>query len=91
MEASTMKKLDDKTKTGLVYLLSGTLLMLLAAKPPRILTKIYLALERAAALVLGFAMAVVGAAQLLPAEDQTFKSAKTVYDADYNEVTDTDH
>ena len=30
METSTMKKLDDKTKTGLVYLLSGTLLMLLA-------------------------------------------------------------
>ena len=57
-----MKKLDDKTKTGLVYLLSGTLLMLLAAKPPRILTKIYLALERAAALVLGFATALAGAA-----------------------------
>ena len=57
-----MKKLDDKTKTGLVYLLSGTLLMLLAAKPPHILTKIYLALERAAALVLGFAMALAGAA-----------------------------
>ena len=57
-----MKKLDDKTKTGLVYLLSGTLLMLLAAKPPRILTKIYLALERAAALVLRFAMALAGAA-----------------------------
>ena len=41
---------------------AAQLLMLLAAKPPRILTKIYLALERAAALVLGFAMALAGAA-----------------------------
>ena len=31
-----MKKLDDKTKTGLVYLLRGALLRRRAAKPPRI-------------------------------------------------------
>ena len=65
-----MKKFDENTKTGLAYLLAGTALMALATKPPRTLTRIYLAIERICALVLGFAMALAGLAVLLRKEDE---------------------
>lgn len=60
-----MKKLDNDTRAGLALLATGALIIALATHPPRFLCRLYLAIEKAGAVSLGFLLAMTGLVSLL--------------------------
>lgn len=60
-----MNRLTDDQKQALALLAVGAALAALALHPPKWLLKVYLAVEKAAALAAGVLLAVAGASALL--------------------------
>ena len=60
-----MNRLTDDQKQALALLAVGAALAALALHPPKWLVKVYLAVEKAAALAVGVLLAVAGASALL--------------------------
>ena len=60
-----MNRLTDDQKQALALLAVGAALAALALHPPKWLVKVYLAVEKAAALAAGVLLAVAGASALL--------------------------
>ena len=57
-----MKHLNDKQKNSILLMVLGMGIAVLAIRPPRWLTRVYLVLERAVAACLGVLLAAAGAA-----------------------------
>ena len=57
--------MNDRQKQGIALVLTGTVLAALAIHPPKMLTAVYLAFERAVAACAGVLLAAAGAAALL--------------------------
>ena len=60
-----MNRLPDDQKQALALLAAGAALAALALHPPKWLVKVYLAVEKAAALAAGVLLAVAGVSALL--------------------------
>lgn len=57
--------MNDRQKQGIALVLTGTVLAALAIHPPKVLTAVYLAIERALVACAGVLLAAAGAAALL--------------------------
>lgn len=83
-----MNKLNDTQKNALLLVAVGAALAALAIHPPKWLTAVYLAFERAVAACAGVLLAVAGVAALLspaPAQDAAPQPDYTI------EFDDDDH
>lgn len=78
--------MKNKTlKEGLALLGIGAAIVALALHPPRLLCRIYLAIEKAAAVFLGVSLALGGIATLAGLNGQTSGgSPKVAYTIDYD-------
>ncbi|WP_294500266.1 hypothetical protein [uncultured Gemmiger sp.] len=80
-----MKHLNDKQKNSILLMVLGMGIAVLAIRPPRWLTRVYLVLERAVAACLGVLLAAAGAAALLGLANTPNRSGEPVYTIHYEE------
>lgn len=89
-----MKELNDMQKQSIALVLLGTLIAVLAIRPPRWLVSVYLILERAVAACVGVLLAVAGAAALMGLAKVPGSGSEPVYtfhfDEDGNPVDETE-